>query len=236
LSTRVTLATYNVHSCVGLDGRFDPRRIASVLRELDADVIALQEVEHRKVDGLNLPEYFAHATGSTPLVGPTLMRDTRRYGNLLLSRFEVRSCERVDLSHPGREPRGAISAELAVGDLRLHVVATHLGLLPGERRQQTRRLLVLFEESEAEVAVLLGDLNEWLLWGRPLRWLHRHFAPTPHPPTYPSRRPVFALDRLWVRPREVLESLETHRSSLARVASDHLPLRAVLAPDQSSLG
>jgi endonuclease/exonuclease/phosphatase family metal-dependent hydrolase len=71
-------------------------------------------------------------------------------------------------------------------------------------------------------------LNEWFLWGRPLRWLHAVFRDTPSPATFPSGRPVFALDRLWVRPRAMLGTLAVHRSATARIASDHLPLVATL--------
>ncbi len=110
----------------------------------------------------------------------------------------------------------------------MRVVATHLGLRPGERRAQIRRLLALFEPDYAGPGVLLGDLNEWLLWGRPLRWLQRHFASSAHPRTYPARFPLFALDRIWARPDTLLHSIDTHASPLARMASDHLPLKAVL--------
>jgi endonuclease/exonuclease/phosphatase family metal-dependent hydrolase len=74
----------------------------------------------------------------------------------------------------------------------------------------------------------MGDINEWFLWGRPLRWLHVEFQETPAPATFPAYRPVLALDRLWVRPRTALRRLAVHATPLARVASDHLPLVAAL--------
>jgi endonuclease/exonuclease/phosphatase family metal-dependent hydrolase len=77
--------------------------------------------------------------------------------------------------------------------------------------------------------VLTGDVNEWYLWGRPLRWLHRHFKATPAPPTFPAWRPLFALDRLWTEPARLLAGLRVHATPLARIASDHLPLVAHLA-------
>lgn len=225
---RITLATYNIHGCVGMDGRFDVSRIVRVLREIDPDVIALQEVEHHDVDGLDLLEHLAAQTGLNPIAGPTLLREQRAYGNALLTRLPVSEVYPVDLSLPGREPRGAIEVILDWQGRSFQVIATHLGLLPGERRQQTRRLLGLLEAAETDVAALLGDLNEWLLWGRPLRWLHRQFSPTPPLRTFPSRFPVFALDRIWVRPNACMQQIETHDTPLARVASDHLPLKAVL--------
>jgi endonuclease/exonuclease/phosphatase family metal-dependent hydrolase len=76
--------------------------------------------------------------------------------------------------------------------------------------------------------VLLGDLNEWFLWGRPLRWLHAHFERPPAPRTFPAGWPVLALDRVWVKPRRCLRAIAVHRSLLARHASDHLPVVAAL--------
>jgi endonuclease/exonuclease/phosphatase family metal-dependent hydrolase len=109
----------------------------------------------------------------------------------------------------------------------LRVLATHLGLRPRERRQQVRKLLAAVESELSHPTILMGDLNEWYLWGRPLRWLHAHFQEKPSaPPTFPARRPVFALDRIWISPAGCLRRLQSHASPLARVASDHLPLTA----------
>ena len=74
----------------------------------------------------------------------------------------------------------------------------------------------------------MGDLNEWFLWGRPLRRVHRHFEPTPARNTFPSKMPVLALDRLWTHPGNILKDLRAHTSPLARIASDHLPLVATV--------
>jgi endonuclease/exonuclease/phosphatase family metal-dependent hydrolase len=225
----IRLATYNIHACIGADGHFDPARIVNVLRQMNADIVALQEVDNHQVSGTGLLDYLAAETGMTAVAGPTLQRGTRDYGNALLTRLPVLTVKQVDLSLPRREPRGAIDALLDWNGQYLQVTATHLGLRPGERRQQVRRLLQLYESSPAVLSVLLGDLNEWLLWGRPLRWLRRHFATVPQPRTYPARFPLFALDRIWVHPRSALMELSVHNSPMARVASDHLPLVAELA-------
>lgn len=227
--TRLRIATYNIHAGVGNDGRFDAARIVAVLREMDAEVVALQEVEHRPVADTDLLDYLARATRSTAIAGPTLQREVGHYGNALLTRLPVLQVSRVDLSLPRHEPRGAIDVTLEWQGQRAQVVATHLGLRPYERRQQTRRLLALLEAGKADLAVLLGDLNEWLLWGRPLRWLRRHFSATPYLRTYPAFFPLFALDRIWVSPRAALAGIATHDSRLARLASDHLPLTAEIS-------
>src|SRR6185295_2195493 len=104
----------------------------------------------------------------------------------------------------------------------------HLGLRPGERREQIRRLLRTVQGGASMPTVLLGDVNEWFLWGRPLRWLHGYFSSTPAPATFPSGRPMISLDRVWVKPRRALRRVAAHRSALSRVASDHLPITAVL--------
>lgn len=227
----LTVATYNIHACIGTDGRFEPGRIAGVLKELDVDVVALQEVEHHDVDGCDLLDYLAARTGLTAIAGPNLMRESRHYGNAILTRLPILASNPVDLSLPGREPRGALNVTLDGNGRRVQIVATHLGLMPGERRHQVRELLKLFDIGLTDIYVLLGDLNEWFLWGRPLRWLHAHFKSTPHCPTFPLRWPFMALDRLWVHPRRRLQKVEAHTSQLARIASDHLPLKAVIKTD-----
>jgi len=223
----ISVATWNVHRCTGRDGRHDPARTLAVLRELDADVIALQELQWRPEDALHLLDDFAGHLGYTPLAGPTLLKQDGHYGNAVLTRLGVMRVERIDLSVPGREPRGALDIFLdgRIGVLR--VVATHLGLAPWERRVQMKRLLGRLDRGGNPV-VLMGDLNEWFLWGRPLRWLRRHFGRTPAPRTFPARFPVFSLDRIWVEPRRMLLEAGVHDSPGARIASDHLPVRAVL--------
>jgi endonuclease/exonuclease/phosphatase family metal-dependent hydrolase len=134
----------------------------------------------------------------------------------------------IDLSFGSREPRGALDADIDCHGHLLRVIATHLGLRPAERRHQIRLLLQAFDTDRMPV-ILTGDLNEWFVWGRPLRWLVSHFEPAPAPPTFPSRFPVFALDRLWISPRHRLVQVKVHATPLARLASDHLPLVAHIA-------
>lgn len=226
------LVTWNIHGGVGGDGRLDPERIRAVLAELDADVVALQEVEQHPVGRGKLLDYLGDAAGYRPIAAPTLLRGDREYGNALLTRLPVSEATRVDLSVPGLEPRCALDVVLAAGSRHVRVVATHLGLRPKERRVQITTLLAHLDATPAVTPlVLMGDLNEWLTWGRPLRWLRRWFAPAPAPRTFPARAPMFALDRIWARPRAALHDVDCHRTPLARRASDHLPVSARLALD-----
>lgn len=225
----MVLATYNIHRCIGRDGRLNVERIAAVLQELQADVIALQEVESQREGGLDIIDRLAHVTGTTGIAGPTILNERAHYGNALLTRYPVHALTHIDLSVAGHEPRGALDAQL-VGphESIIRVLATHLGLWPSERRLQAQHLFERLTVHNVDISTLMGDLNEWFLWGRPLRRLHRYFSRTPAPATFPARFPLFALDRIWVRPRSRLSSLGLHRSTLSRVASDHFPLRAVI--------
>lgn len=223
---QLRIASYNIHACIGSDGRFDPARIAGVIREIDADIIALQEVEHHLIDEEDLLDFLARTTGYQPVAGPTLMRETRHYGNALLTRLPVINSQSRDISVPPNEPRAVIEAQLAAGDKTLTVMATHLGLWPAERRMQVRQILLLLEQQSTDVNLLLGDLNEWFLWGRPLRWLHKFFRSSRHIPTFPAYFPIFSLDRIWVMPEKALQSIHSHRSQLSHNASDHLPIVA----------
>lgn len=228
------IASYNVHRAIGGDGRHSPARILEVLREIDADVVALQEVEARD-GGADMLEWLGRECGMRSIPGTTLVRHDGHFGNGVLTRLPVERVVHCDLSWRGREPRAAIALDLHHGDSPLRFVATHLGLRPAERRDQVTRLLKLFTDLPYDRAVLVGDLNEWFLWGRPLRRLHRYFSETPALPTFPSRLPVLALDRVWTHPRAMLRSLAVHRSALARVASDHLPLVATCEWGQTPL-
>lgn len=222
------IVSYNVHRAIGRDRRCQPQRILEVLREIDGDIVALQEVEALD-GGADMLGWLAAEMGFSAVAGTTLVRHDGHYGNGLLTRLPIQHTTLCDLSWRGREPRGAIAADVRVSGAVLRVVATHLGLRPAERRDQVTRLIKLFTDVPRERAVLLGDLNEWFLWGRPLRRLHRYFKATPHVATFPSHFPVFALDRVWTHPRSLLRRLAVHRTPLARVASDHLPLVATIA-------
>jgi endonuclease/exonuclease/phosphatase family metal-dependent hydrolase len=225
---RLRVASYNIHECVGGDGRRDPARIAAVLREIDADIIGLQEVDARPGEASESMQmqYLASTLGHHAVAGTTLLRAGGEYGNAILTRRPVLDVRRVDLTVYRREPRGALDVDLDIDGRTVRVLVTHLGLLPGDRRKQVRRLLDLLGDHPSDVVVLCGDINEWFAVGRPLRWLHARLGRTATVPTFPSAFPVFALDRIWVHPHGALAALTAHASPAARRASDHLPLLA----------
>lgn len=222
----VRVATWNVHGCVGRDGRHAPERIVRVVDEIDADVVALQEV-HMGEQGPHLGTLPAHYVS---VLGPTVVSDDQRYGNAILTRLPVRDVRLLDLSEPLREPRGALSLTLeAAPGAALHVVATHLGLRRRERRRQLARLLEHLPPPGG-LLVVLGDFNDWLPLGGDVRALDLLLGPVPRLPTFPSGRPLWALDRIWVRPAHHLRRLAVHSTPVSRTASDHLPLVATLDP------
>lgn len=224
------VASYNIHKCRGTDGRTRPERIIDVIKELDADLIALQEVDKRfgSKDGLLNPEVIRRETGMRLLVQSDLPQGHGWHGNALLVRAEPKSYHRRRLRLPGFEPRGAIVAELNLGDGEFRVIAAHLGLLRKSRLDQASALLKAHREMSPMPTILMGDFNEWRSRRRSsLSILEPTFGGGASPRSFPSRQPIFALDRILGWPKGFVSNLEAHNSSLARVASDHLPLTAI---------
>jgi endonuclease/exonuclease/phosphatase family metal-dependent hydrolase len=224
-------ASYNIHKCVGTDRRFDPGRVAAVIGEIGADVIALQEADRRfgaRAGLLDLAE-LAHGTGLVPVPVRNGHGGHGWHGNLVLVREGlVRDLRQIAL--PGLEPRGALVADLdlTVGPVR--VVAAHLGLLRHSRLLQVEALAAHAGEIGGRPVVLMGDLNEWRRRSRSaLERFGPGFGPIGHGvPSFPAYFPVLPLDRIIARPHHILAPLEVHDTPLARQASDHLPVKALV--------
>jgi len=218
----LNVASYNVHGCVGRGNVRDVGRVAAVIRELECDTIGLQEVFGAdllsKETNLNLVEGKPH------------LWHHRHVGNALLTSRPVLAVRHHDWSWPGHEPRAALDVDLDVDGEPVRVIVTHLGLKPYERRFQVGKILDLLKQAPApERLIVLGDINEWMPLGRPLRWLNELLGHSPAERTFPSAWPLFALDRVWVRPRHALLAYSAHRSPLAALASDHLPVKAIIS-------
>lgn len=224
------IASYNVHKCIGVDRRFDPERTASVIAEIDADIIAIQEADKRfgERSGLLNLEMLERDCGLVP-VPITALSSTGHgwHGNMIMMRKGAVGAVR-QLKLPGVEPRGAlvVTLDLPVGKLRL--VAAHFGLLKRSREQQAMAILASVAEEEVMPTLLVGDLNEWRVGRRSsLSRLEPTFDPASGAvPSFPSRFPVLALDRALGHPHDLVTSVEVHDSPLARIASDHLPIKA----------
>lgn len=225
----LAVASYNIHSGVGLDRRCSALRIASVLKELDCDLYALQEVDNQPGDheeSMQL-ERFARELDMNAIPGLRIVRRTGEYGNAILTRLPVLDVRRHDLSHSWFEPRGALDVHVDVAGQPVRVIATHLGLARSERREQWRALMAALAEAPSDLpTILLGDMNEWYRGAITMKEAHRAFGEPPAPVGWPSFAPCLALTRIWVRPRAALKDVQAHRSELSRKASDHLPLRA----------
>ena len=223
------IASYNIHKCRGIDGRIRPDRTVQVIKELDAELIALQEVDRRigRRDGLLNPEDIRRETGMKLLVQSDLPQGHGWHGNALLVRAEPRAYRRLRLRLPGFEPRGAIVAEFDFGDGEFRVIAAHLGLLRRSRIDQTSAILRLHRELTPMPTILMGDFNEWRSRRRSsLSMLETTFRAGPSPRSFPSTRPLFALDRILGWPDGFVSNLQVHNTALSRIASDHLPLTA----------
>lgn len=225
----LALATYNIHRCVGRDRRRDAGRLLSVLRGLQAPIIALQEVETLVGRGPEHDQfvYLADGLGMHAIAGPAMYRSDSAYGNALLSAFPVRAVRRHDLSIGGREPRGAVEVELLVHGEVLRVITTHLGLSGPERLRQCARLAGILAARADIPAVLLGDFNEWVPFARSLNLLRRHACDHSRR-TFPSAAPLLALDRVFVTDGLCVQSVRAVSEGAAARASDHLPLRVEL--------
>lgn len=223
------VASYNLHKCVGADGRFDPARSAAVIAELGVDLVAVQEADRRfgRRTGLLDAAALERETGLAPLPVSDLPDGHGWHGNALLVRPGTPARLRR-LTLPGAEPRGALVAELQLPAGRLRVVAAHLGLLRRSRARQAAAMLRVLTEGEVMPTLLLGDLNEWRPGARSsLRAFEPLFGPiTPGPSSFPARLPVLALDRILGWPHGLVSDVTAHNTALARVASDHLPLTA----------
>jgi endonuclease/exonuclease/phosphatase family metal-dependent hydrolase len=221
------VVTYNVHKCRGIDGRSSAVRIAEVLHEIAPDVIALQEVLEHQAE-----------TISTELKLPYALGENRKhrghaYGNVVLSRFPIRTVRNYDLSVRGREERGCLRADLQIGgSTLLHVFNVHLGTALLERRVQGRKLIApeLLNDVEIESPrIVLGDFNEWTR-GLATRLLRSHLKSADvrshlnRSHTYPGMLPFLHLDHIYYDPALHLERLSLFRTRKALLASDHLPL------------
>ncbi|MEJ7711010.1 MAG: endonuclease/exonuclease/phosphatase family protein [Pyrinomonadaceae bacterium] len=243
------IVTYNVHKCCGLDRRVRPGRIADVLREVDADIIALQEV--LSIEG-GLPEenqgrFIADALSCELIQGENRKLKGGAYGNVILSRLPLVHAHNFDLTWRDRERRGCLRADINVGDSShaahlLHVFNVHLGTAYIERRFQARKLVsdeILGNKSLGRSRIVLGDFNEWMR-GLATRLLSEVLESvdvathTGSSRTYPGVLPVMHLDHIYFDPLLRLEKFSLHRGRTALIASDHLPMIAEFSLEESA--
>ena len=229
------VATYNIHRCRGMDRRVMPMRIANVLREIDADVIALQEVIGAGPSGSGQAEEIGAALGMGWIMSPVRHLRRHLFGNVVLSRYPIVHHSQYDLSWQTCEPRACQRVDLDLGDGRLlHVYNVHLGTAVLERRYQTPRLASFVHDHRVQgPKIILGDFNEWMrgLATRTLSTLFKSIDLRSHlrrRRTYPGLFPVLHLDHIYYEGRVEIRRVELPRTRKALIASDHLPLVANL--------
>jgi endonuclease/exonuclease/phosphatase family metal-dependent hydrolase len=237
---QIRIVTYNIHKCRGLDRRISPSRIAEVLRKLNADCIALQEVvrSSETADG-NQAQFIATTLKEYDVVfGPNRPLGKGDYGNATLSRLPVEYAENYNLTCGRLEPRGCLRTDLRLpnGQL-LHFFNVHLGTSFTERRLQGAKLLsesLLRNAAHTGPRLIVGDFNEWSrgLTTKSMAQEFRSVDPREHrrrAKTYPGVFPILHLDHIYYDHALELKKFRVVRTARALIASDHLPLVADFA-------
>jgi endonuclease/exonuclease/phosphatase family metal-dependent hydrolase len=241
----IRIMTYNVHGCRGRDRRYSPQRIADVIASAKPDIVALQELDvgRARSGGVDQAEVIAAALGMRAQFFPAMRVMEELYGDAILTACP--SQLRKTGALPGLahlryfEPRGALWASITVGGRSIQVINTHLGLLAREQAMQIETLLGpewLGHSECLDPVVLVGDFN-----APPRSRSHRRLTSRLHDAhslskgrrraTFPSRFPTLRIDYAFVGAGLHVKRLDTVRTPLARVASDHLPLVVDLEVD-----
>jgi endonuclease/exonuclease/phosphatase family metal-dependent hydrolase len=234
----LTIASYNIHKCVGNDGVFDPLRIKEVILSLDADIVALQEADARfgEREGLLDLDYLHRNGGYRSILEPcSTSRSHGWHGNVVLYRNSI--VHHVhQLTLPGLEPRGAIVVDFGLGHSSFRMIAAHLGLLRRSRTQQVSAIVSAADPRPQRHVIVIGDMNEWRIERRSaLKLFRQHFhEASAKLPSYPSRYPILPLDRMFVSQGLTVADMEVVDTPFTRVASDHLPIRASIAVSRTA--
>lgn len=224
----IRLASYNLHKCKGTDGRHDPGRVIDVVNALDADVVALQEVDFRLGDRPEaLPRGMVERDTDHDALDLALSPVSLGWhGQTLLVRsaLRVRDVARIEL--PGLEPRGAVMTELETASgSPLRVVGVHLGLIRRYRLRQMQAIRMALAQRKAMPTAIIGDYNEWSDV-RGMEPLTDDFVVHAPGRSYRANRQIARLDRMALDEKLELRDAGVYEMPLARLASDHLPIWA----------
>jgi endonuclease/exonuclease/phosphatase family metal-dependent hydrolase len=226
----IKVASYNMRKGIGTDRRRRPERILDVLREIDADIVCLQEADRRfgaraQVIGRDLLDETPWR--AVPFGGREASMGW--HGNAILARREAEIVDREPIFLPALEPRGAVMADVRLNGAVVRVVGMHLDLSGLWRRRQAHAILSHVEVSTTRLpTVMMGDLNEWSAATGAMRQFGQEYQVADTGPSFHARRPVARLDKIMVSPELGIVACGVHDSRTARVASDHLPIWATL--------
>ncbi|TVV73784.1 endonuclease/exonuclease/phosphatase family protein [Sphingomonas solaris] len=225
------VASYNIHKAVGSDRRHRPDRILDVLREVDADIVALQEADRRfgtRLSALPL-NMIAEHSDYCPVPFDIRPGGIGWHGNALLVRKSATILHRAPLVLPALEPRGAVMADIRLNGREIRIVGMHLDLSGLWRRRQANAVMMHIEQQPRPLpTVMMGDMNEWRRHGGCLGDFAQHYAFAETGPSFHARQPIARLDRIVVSQDLRVAETGVHRSASARTASDHLPVWARL--------
>ncbi len=232
------ILTYNVHRCVGMDGKLDVARTAKVIAQARPDIVALQELDvgRARTGGVDQAHAIAEALGMSFHFHPAFTVAEEQYGDAILTTLPLRLVKAGALpnSHAvrGLEPRGALWVKIEVEGGELDVINTHLGLVPHEQRAQAAALLSdqwMDHPDCTDPAILLGDFNATPRHGayrrlvsrlRDVQLVNRRRRLR----TFPSRLPMLRIDHAFISRSIVVQAVHAPKGALMRAASDHLPL------------
>jgi endonuclease/exonuclease/phosphatase family metal-dependent hydrolase len=237
--TTFRVMTYNVHSCVGTDGKLDPSRIAEVIARSSADIVALQELDvcQKRTEGLHQPQWLAEKLAMFVHFTAARQCDEGHYGNAILSRHPISVMSEGSLPRRTGEQRAVQWVKVSIGERTLNVMNTHLSIHFRERLLQIQQLLGAewIAKSERHLPlVVCGDLNA-SQFSPVYRGLRRDLVDAQRAngaralATWPSRRPLFRIDHLFTSKSIAVLGCEVRRDPLTMTASDHLPLLAELS-------
>jgi endonuclease/exonuclease/phosphatase family metal-dependent hydrolase len=231
-SLTLSVASYNVHKCVGTDGMFNPERVVDVVLQLEADVVALQEADQRfgnRRGLLNLRALLEKGGYRSVLDEGSRKLSHGWHGNVILFRKGLVTGVRK-MKLPGFEPRGAVLVDFDMLGMPIRVIGAHLGLLASSRARQAEAILEAAHPVDDRAVILLGDTNEWRIGGRSaLKPFDPHLSDVDMAiASFPSRFPLWPLDRVLTNKHVTVYEMYAVETALSRVASDHLPVKAVI--------
>ena len=224
--TRV--ASYNIRKSVGLDYRRDPMRVLSILSAINADVVALQEVDRRFGSrASSIPRgLLAEATNLKIVELASRPDSIGWHGNAILVRHETEVMDARSITLPGFEPRGAVVVDLAMPSTDLRVVGVHLSLMRRDRRVQVAHIASYLATLPALPTLIMGDFNEWSRTSRNLDALGQHFSLHTPGHSFPTSRPMVGLDKIALSRDLAFSNSGVHNCPAAKKASDHMPIWA----------
>lgn len=230
MTDTLRIASYNIRKAVGLDYRRDPMRVLGIINELDADIVAVQEVDKRLGDRPGVFDRKRLEEESDFVVADLAQNEVSLgwHGNAVLIRRDLTIHEVGHIDLPGLEPRGAVRVDVSRDDKHVAIVGTHLGLLRPYRRRQLETIRAHLEMHETTRTLIAGDFNEWSegVGFEPIEADYDIVSPGL---SFHAARPMASLDKFALGPGLALADAGVEEGPSARVASDHLPIWADIA-------